>query len=146
MSNSLQPHGLKPARLLCAWNFPGRNTGVGYNFLLHGLFLTQGLNPHLLHWQEGPLPLAPPGKTSVHFSSVTQSCLTLCDPMDCSMPDFLVHHQLQSLLKLTSIESVMPSSHLILCCPILLLPSIFPSIKVFSNSQVTKVLELQFQH
>ena len=146
MSNFLQPHGLKPARLLCAWNFPGRNTGVGYNFLLHGLFLTQGLNPHLLHWQEGPLPLAPPGKTSVHFSSVTQSCLTLCDPMDCSMPDFPVHHQLQSLLKLTSIESVMPSSHLILCCPILLLPSIFPSIRVFSNSQVTKVLELQFQH
>ena len=97
MSDFLQPHGLKPARLLCAWNFPGRNTGVGYNFLLQGLFLTQGLNPRLLHWQEGPLPLAPPGKTSVHFSSVTQLCLTLCDPMDCSMPGLPVHHQLPDL-------------------------------------------------
>ena len=67
------------------------------------------------------------------FSSVAQLCLTLCDPMDCSTPGLLVHHQLQSLLKLMSIESVMPSSHLILCRPLLLLPSIFPSIRVFSN-------------
>ena len=56
-----------------------------------------------------------------------------------------------SLLKLTSIESVIPSNHLILCCPLLLLPSIFPSIRVFSNEsalshQVAKVLELQLQH
>ena len=46
---------------------------------------------------------------------------------------FPVHHQLWSLLKLMSIESVMPSNHLILCCPLLILPSIFPSIRVFSN-------------
>ena len=45
-----------------------------------------------------------------------------------------------------SIESVMPSNYLILCCTLLLLPSIFPSIKVFSNDQVAKVLELQLQH
>ena len=53
-----------------------------------------------------------------------------------------------SLLKLMSIESVMPSNHLILCSPLLLLPSIFPSIRVFSNgpAQVAKVLELQLQH
>ena len=63
--------------------------------------------------------------------SVAQLCLTLCDPMDCRMPGFPVHHQLQ--LKLRSTESVMPSYHLILCCPRLLLPSIFPSIRVFSN-------------
>ena len=50
-----------------------------------------------------------------------------------------------SLLKLMSIESVMPSNHLILCCPLLLLPSIFPSIRVFSHGQVAKVLELQLQ-
>ena len=68
---------------------------------------------------------------SVQFSSFTQSCLTLCDPMDCSMPGFPVHHQLQSLLKLMSIELVMPSNHLIFCHPLLLLPSIFPSIRVF---------------
>ena len=48
MSDSLKPHGLQPARLLCPWNFPGENTGVGCYFLLQGIFLTQGLNPHLL--------------------------------------------------------------------------------------------------
>ena len=70
------------------------------------------------------------------FSSVTQSCLTLHDPMDCSTPDLLVHHQLLSLHKLTSIMSVMPSNYLILCCPLFLVPSIFPSIRVFSNESV----------
>ena len=63
------------------------------------------------------------------FSSVTQSCPSLCDPVNCSTPDLPVHHQLPEF---TSTESVMPSSHLILCHP-LLLPSIPPSIKVFSN-------------
>ena len=67
------------------------------------------------------------------FSSVTQSCPTLCDPMNCSTPGLPVHHQLQSSLRLTSIESVMPSSHLIFCCPLLLLPPIPPSIRVYSN-------------
>ena len=62
------------------------------------------------------------------FSLVVQSCLTLRVAMDCSMPPFPVHHQLWSLLKLMSIESVMPSNHLILCCPLLSLPSILPSI------------------
>ena len=53
-----------------------------------------------------------------------------------------------SLLKLMSIESMMPFNHLILCCPLLLLPSIFPSIRLFSNesAQVAKVLEFQLQH
>ena len=50
---------------------------------------------------------------SVQFCSVAQSCLTLHDPMDCSTPGFPDHHQLQSLLKLMSIESMMPSSHLV---------------------------------
>ena len=71
-------------------------------------------------------------RNSVQFISVAQSCLTLCDPMNCSTPGFPVIHYL-SLLKLMSIESVMPSNHLILCHPILLLPSIFTSIRVFSN-------------
>ena len=70
---------------------------------------------------------------TVQFSSVTQSCLTLCNSMDCSMPGFLVHHHLWSLLKLMSIESVMPSNHFIIYHPLLLLPSIFPSIRVFFN-------------
>ena len=67
------------------------------------------------------------------FSSVTQSCLTLCNPMDCSTPGFPVLHCLMGLLTLMSTESRMPSNHLILCHPLLLLPPIFPSIRVFSN-------------
>ena len=69
-------------------------------------------------------------------SSVAQSCLTLCNSMDCSTSGFPVITNSRSLLKLMSIESVMPSIHLILCHPLLLLPSIFPSIRVFSNESV----------
>ena len=76
---------------------------------------------------------------SYQFSSVVQLCLTLCNPMDCSTPGLPVHHHSQSLPKLTSIESVMPSKHLILCRPLLLLPSIFPSIRVFWNESVLRI-------
>ena len=62
VSDSLRPRGLQPTRLLCPWNFPGKNTGVGCHFLLQGIFLTQGSNLGLLHWQAGSLPLAIPGK------------------------------------------------------------------------------------
>ena len=62
-----------------------------------------------------------------------QSCSTLCNPTDCSTPGLHVHHHSQSLLKLMSTELVMPPNHLILCCPLLRSPSIFPSIRVFSN-------------
>ena len=71
--------------------------------------------------------------SSVQFSSVAQSCLTLCNPMKRSMQGLPVHHHLLELFKLMSIESVMPSSHLILCHPLLLLPPNPPSIRVFSN-------------
>ena len=67
------------------------------------------------------------------FSSVTQSCPTLCYPMNCSTPGLPAITNSRSSPKLTSIESVMPSSHLILCCLLLLLPPIPPSIRVFSN-------------
>ena len=56
--------------------------------------------------------------------------------MDCSTPGLPVYHQLLELLKLMPIELVMSSNHLILCCPLLLTPSIFPTIKVFSNGSV----------
>ena len=72
------------------------------------------------------------------FSSVTQLCLTLCDPMNCSTPGLLSITNSWSLLRLMSIESVMPSSHLILCRP-LLLPSNFPSIRVFSKESVLHI-------
>ena len=71
--------------------------------------------------------------SSVQFSSVAQPCLTLCDPMDCSTPGLPVHHQLLKLTQTHSIESVMAFNHLILCHPLLLLPSIFPGIRVFSS-------------
>ena len=67
------------------------------------------------------------------FSSVAQSCPTLCDPMNHSTPGLPVITNSRSSLKLTSIESVMPSSHLTLCRPLLLLPPIPSSIRVFSN-------------
>ena len=67
------------------------------------------------------------------FSWVAQSCPTLWDPMNCSTPGLPLQHQPWSPPKLMSIESVIPSNHFILCRPLLLLPSIFPSIRVFSN-------------
>ena len=76
---------------------------------------------------------------AVQFSSVTQSCLTLCDPMDCSTPGFPVHHQLLEMLKLMSIELVMPFNHLILCSPLLPMPSIFPSFRVFSSESALHI-------
>ena len=70
----------------------------------------------------------------IQFSSVTQPCPTLCNPMNHSKPGLPVHHQLPgSSLKLTSTKSVMPSSHLILCHPLFLLPPIPLSIRIFSN-------------
>ena len=101
-------------RLSCStatkWNLPDPETKPESPALTGGLVTT-----------------APP--VVVQFLSHVQ----LCHPMDCSMPGFPVHPQLQSLLKLMSIDLVMPSNYLILCRPLFLLPSIFPSIRVFSN-------------
>ena len=72
------------------------------------------------------------------FSSVTQSCLTLCDPMNCSTPGLPGITNSWSSPKLMCIESVMPSSHLILHRPLLLLPPIPPSISVFSNESTLR--------
>ena len=73
-------------------------------------------------------------------SSVAQQCLTLCDPMNHSTDQAsLSITNSQSPPKPMSIESVMPSNHLILCCPLLLLPSIFPSIRVFSNESALHI-------
>ena len=80
-------------------------------------------------------------KTSIKLCccSVTQSCSTLCNPMDYSMPGFPVLHHLRSLFKLMSTESVMLSNHFIFCHPLLLLLSIFPSIRVFSNESALHI-------
>ena len=78
--------------------------------------------------------------TVAHFPlSSFQLCLTLCDSMNCSMPGFLGIPNTGNLLKLMSIELVMPSNHLILCRPLLLLSSVFLSIRVFSNESVLSI-------
>ena len=69
VSSSLWPHGLSPTRLLCPWDSPGKNTGVGCHALLEGIFLTQGSKPHrlcFLHRQAGSLPLAQPGNPLIY--------------------------------------------------------------------------------
>ena len=87
------------------------------------------LKSHIMahHWE-------PCSQVSIYCCrSVTQSCLTLCETMNCSIPGFPVLHYLLEFVKLMSIESVMPSNQLIFCCPFLLLPSIFPIIRGFSS-------------
>ena len=78
--------------------------------------------------------------SSVQFSSVAQSCLNLCDPMNRSTPGLPVHHKLPGFTQLMPIESVMTSSHLILCHPLLLLPTIPPSVRVFSNESTLQMM------
>ena len=69
LSDSLRPHGLGPARFfLCPWNSPGKNTGVGGQFLLQRIFLTQGLNPSLLHCRQTLYRLSHQGSPATQFS------------------------------------------------------------------------------
>ena len=89
--------------------------------------------------QKGNESLALLSNLVVRFSSVCQSCPTLCDPMDCSTPVFPVLCQFPEFAQIMSIKSVMSSNHLILCHPSLLLPLIFPSIRVFSNELVLHI-------
>ena len=107
---------------------------MGRHSFLQEIFPTQGLNPGLPHCRQILYQLSQAGKpiSSVQFTSVAQSCPTLRDPMNRSTPGLPDHHQFPEFTQTQSIESVMPSSHLILCRP-LLLPPIPPSIRVFSN-------------
>ena len=84
-------------------------------------------------------PLCVFGVWFSQFSSVAQSCPTLCDPMNCSMPGLPVHHQLPEFTQTHVHRSVMPSIHLNLCRPLLLLPPIAPSIRVFSNESTLRM-------
>ena len=77
--------------------------------------------------------------SSVQFSSITQSCPTLCNPMNCTIPNHPDITNSRSPPKPISIESVMSSNHLILCHPLLLLHSIFPSIRIFSNESALRM-------
>ena len=102
---------------------------------VHGIGESQTwMSTHLMYsrWQR-PSTLFMSYIICCCFCSVTKSCLTLCNPKGCSSQAPLSFTISQSLLRLISIELVVPSNHLILCCPLLLLPSIFPSIRVFSS-------------
>ena len=94
--------------------------------------MSNSLLPVVCSMPSFPLLHYPP----VQFSLVAQTCLTLCNPMDCSTPGFPVHHQLPALAQTHVHCIVMPSNHLILCHSLLLLPSIFASIRVFSRESV----------
>ena len=117
------------------WDFPGQYTRVGCHFLLQRVFPAEVKNPcllGLLHWQADSLQQTP----KLCCCSVAQLCPTLCNSLrlqDMRLP--CPSLSLKSLLKLISIELMIPSNHFILCCPLLLLPSIFSSIRVFSNEQ-----------
>ena len=76
---------------------------------------------------------------SGRFSSVAQLWPTLCDPMNRITPGLPVHHQLPEFTKLMCIKSVIPSSHLILCHPLILLPPVPPSIRIFSNESTLHI-------
>ena len=67
------------------------------------------------------------------YCLVVNSCPALCDPMNCNTPGFPVHHNPLEFAQTCVLESMMPSNHVILCYPLFLLPSIFPSLRVFSN-------------
>ena len=100
--------------------------------------LKQGLCIKLEGWNGEGDGVSKGRRYMYQFSSVTQSCPTLCSPVDCSMIGFPVLYYLLEFLILMSTESVMPSNHLIFCHP-LLLPSIFPSIRVFSNESALHI-------
>ena len=137
MSNSFQPCGLYSPR-----NSSGQNTGVGSPSLLQGVFPTQGSNPGLLHQRWIIYQVSHKESPTLQFSSVQFSWSVVSDsatPWTVARQVSLSITNSRSLLKLMSIESVMPSSHLILCRSLLLPPSIFSSIRVFSNESALRI-------
>ena len=137
MSESLRCYGLELARILCPGDSPGKNIAVGRHSLLQEIFQTQGLNLCLLHFRQIYLPLShrESPKTMVQFNSVqslSRVQLFVTPWIAARQASMSVTNSRSSLIFM-SIESVMSSSHLILCRPLLLLPPIPPSIRVFSN-------------
>ena len=154
MSDSVRPHRRQPTRLLCPWDSLGKNTGVGCHFLLQCM---KGKRESEVAQScptlSNPMDCSPPG-FSVHgifqarvlkwgaiaFSgSVASHVQLFATPWTEVCQASLKFTISQSLTKLISIELVMPSNHLILCCPLLLLSSIFPSVRVFSNESALRI-------
>ena len=122
----------------------GKNIGVSGHALLQGIFPTQGSNLDLSHGSQ--ILYKPPWKprwiqiqTRFCCCSVAQLCLTLCDSLGCKWQASLSITNSWSLLKLMSIESVMPPNHLVFCHPLVLLRSFFPSISVFSKESALRI-------
>ena len=146
------------AKLLCSWNFLGKDNWCGFDFLLQGIFPTQGSKLglfHLLHWQVDSFPLSHLGKLNYLYScpqsSVQSLCLTFCSPMDCSISGLPVHHQFQEFTQIHVhwVSNAIQPSH----------PLSSPSPSAFNLSQhqglfqwvsslhhVAKILEFQLQH
>ena len=131
VSDSSRPHGLQPTRLLLPWDSPGKSTGVSCHCPLRYL---QQINNFRANRES---------RNGIYFLSVLCSLSVLSDsfatPWTAARQASLSIANSWSLLKFISTESVMPSNHLILCRPLLLLPSIFPSIRVFSNELVLHI-------
>ena len=112
------------------------------------MLLVQG--PHTFRFSAFPPSLSSfsAGHILIHASSccfpVAKSCPTLCDPMDCSTPGFLILYYLLEFAQFISFESVVLSNHLILCHLLLLLASIFPSIRVFSNESALHIKQPKY--
>ena len=130
------------ASLFLPWDFPGKNAEVGCISFSRGSFTPRDQTHNLVHWQVDSLllrkeDLPSPGKPHLYiqFSSVQSLSRVwfFATPWIAARQASLSITNSQSSLKLTSMESVMPSSHLILCRLLLLLPPIHPSIRVFSN-------------
>ena len=138
MSNSLSHVQL----FATPWSVHGilheKNTGVDCHSLLQGISPTQGLNPGLLHCRQIFYCLSHQGSPDILllFSHLVVSDSLRPHGLQHARPPCQSPTPSRSSLKLMSIESVMPSNHLILCHPLLLLTSIFPSIRVFSNEPV----------
>ena len=142
LNHSVASDSLWPARLLCSWGFYSKNTGVGCHALLQRNFPTQALNPGLLHWG-GFFTVWATKEACYHtLFSLVQSLSHVqlfATSWTAARQASLSITSSRSLPKPMSIESVMPSNHLMLCHPLLLLPSIFPSIRVFSNESVLRI-------
>ena len=149
MSNSLQPHGLQPTTLLCPWDSPGKNYWSWLPFPFPGDLSNPGFKPTYPVWQVDSLPLS---HWEAHhslrapiildiFSSVQllSHVWLFATPWITTRQASLSITNSQSLPKLMSIESVMPSSQLILCRPLLPLPPIPPSVRVFSNESTLRM-------
>ena len=110
------------------------------NLIRRVWFQVPGLHHSAPFWPDWKLPFW----GSVQFSSVAQWCQTLVTPWTAAHQASLSITNSQNLLKLMSIELVMPSNHFILCCPFYFLPSVFPSIRVFSNESVLGIMRPKY--